>query len=579
MLKVMAIGGAGTILAACTSGVATPTATTAPASTATTAPTAAVSTATATTAATPTTPAAPTSSFTPLSLAATDSSYGGELKSIECPDPYTVVFNLYQTDASFLVKVAFASNEILPKALLDSTGGVSSKINDTPIGTGRMILKEWARGDHVTLVPNPNYWGPTVTAKSVVFDWVASGAQRLLQLQAGTVDGIELVAPDSIPTIQGDSSLVYVPTPPKNTGYLGMNNKYPPFDNQTVRQAFAMAIDKQRIVKNFYAAGSYVADQFVCQGLNPGYSTTGYTPTPYDQTKAKDLLTQAGFDFSQTIKLSYSPSARGYAPVPDQICQDIQAQLTQMGLKVALDSGDWSVFINKVIAGTVPFFFAGWGEDYPDATNWYDTNFGVQAKYTGNPYPDIVAAIHDGDVGATQAARQAAYDKINLALQVECPVIPIVHASTGSGFKASAKNVIAGPYNLNFPYIQTDSGQFVWLQSAEPASLWFADQTDGESLQVCYNIYDPLYQFKYGTYGVEPALATSYDANSDLTQYTFHLRKGVKFSDGSDFTAADVFATYTGMWDCNNPNHKGNTGTFAYFGTLFGGFLNKPKTS
>ena len=74
----------------------------------------------------------------------------------------------------------------------------------------------------------------------------------------------------------------------------------------------------------------------------------------------------------------------------------------------------------------------------------------------------------------------------------------------------------------------------------------------------------------------EPALAESYEANADLTEYTFHLRPNVKWSDGSAFTSADVFATYTAMWDVKNVNHKGNTGTFQYWSGLFGAFLNAP---
>jgi ABC-type transport system substrate-binding protein len=105
---------------------------------------------------------------------------------------------------------------------------------------------------------------------------------------------------------------------------------------------------------------------------------------------------------------------------------------------------------------------------------------------------------------------------------------------------------------------------------------WCGDETDGETITACNQIYEPLLRYKYGTSQTEPALATDFVANADLTQYTFHLRKGVKWSDGSAFTSADVFATYTAMWDNKNPNHKGNTGAFEYFGTLFGGLLNPP---
>jgi ABC-type transport system substrate-binding protein len=102
------------------------------------------------------------------------------------------------------------------------------------------------------------------------------------------------------------------------------------------------------------------------------------------------------------------------------------------------------------------------------------------------------------------------------------------------------------------------------------------DEEDGETIRACMQIYEPLLRYKYGTSQTEPALATGFDANSDLTQYTFHLRQGVKWSDGSAFTAADVFATYTAMWDAKNPNHKGNTGTFQYWSGLFSQFLNPP---
>jgi ABC-type transport system substrate-binding protein len=510
----------------------------------------------------------------PLKLAAPDCSYGGALKSIEAPDANTFIITTCNPDPAVLAQAAFATFEILPKALLDSTGGDSAKIGAAPIGTGPFILKEWVKGDHMTFVANPNWWGGAVSLKTLIFKWSTQAAQRLLELQSGNVDGIEYVGPEDIPTVQKDTTLSFHPQSPADTLYFGMNNTKPPFDKEAVRQAFAMAIDKQRIVKNFFPAGSTVADQFLYPDLKPGY-TDGLAGVEYNPTKAKQMLTDAGFDFNQEILLSFRTNARIYAAVPDQIAQDVQAQLAQIGVKVKLDVQQSSTLIGNSGLGKLTFFLLGWGEDYPDATDWFDYHFGATSKIFGTPYPDIVAAIQQGATSGDPVVRQKAYDTVNQLLLQHVPMVPVAHGVTGDGFKASVKNVVISLYNQNFPFMQTDSGQLVWLQTGEPISLWCGDETDGETINACMVINEPLLKFKYGTTLTEPALATGYDVNADATQYTFHLRQNVKWSDGSAFSAADVFATYSALWNYKDPNHKGNTGVFEYFGGWMGE-LNAP---
>jgi peptide/nickel transport system substrate-binding protein len=112
-----------------------------------------------------------------------------------------------------------------------------------------------------------------------------------------------------------------------------------------------------------------------------------------------------------------------------------------------------------------------------------------------------------------------------------------------------------------------------FLQSREPTSLVPGDVDDQDSLRVTGLIYDTLVRYKLGSTQIQPSLADSWTVNSDLTQWTFNLRYGIKFSNGEILDANDVVATFAAIWDADDPNHKGNTGEFAMFQRLFGNFI------
>ena len=73
-------------------------------------------------------------------------------------------------------------------------------------------------------------------------------------------------------------------------------------------------------------------------------------------------------------------------------------------------------------------------------------------------------------------------------------------------------------------------------------------------------MYDGLVRYKDGTLEVEPSLATSWNISDDGKTYTFSLRDGVKFHDGSAFNAEAVKFNFDRMLDENHPYH--NTGPF-----------------
>ena len=353
-----------------------------------------------------------TASATDTKYAAVDCKYGGELKSIEAVDDNTVKFTLCASGRGFPVEGRLLG---LCRSILRSssrtTGGGGAALVENPIGTGPYMLDQWVKGDSIILKANPNYWGTKPPAETLVFKWNKEGAARLLDLQAGTVDGIDNPTPDDFDKIAGrQRRLQLLPREALNIFYVGFNNTKKPFDNEKVRQAIAMGIDRQRIVDNFYPKGSVVADYFTpcaipggCEG-DPWYK--------FDPAAAKKLLADAGFPDGFDTDLSYRDVVRSYLPEPALVAQDIQAQLKQnLNINVKLNVMESTAFLDAAQAGQIGLHLLGWGADYPDQTNFLDYHFGKGAsKQFGTGYPDIwdvldKAASTRRSGGAQQALR------------------------------------------------------------------------------------------------------------------------------------------------------------------------------
>jgi ABC-type transport system substrate-binding protein len=347
-----------------------------------------------------------------------------------------------------------------------------------------------------------------------------------------------------------------------------------------------MGVDRGRINDNFYPAGSEVASHFTPCSIPNGCA--GESWYDFDADAANALLDAAGFPKDEngvrfTTAIYYRDVFRGYLPEPGNVAVEFQTQLMEnLGIEaevVVMESGE---FIAASTDGQLSgFYLLGWGADYPHPTNFLDFHFGENNPQFGTPFAEIYEPLKAGSNILDPGEAAAYYEEANNAIKALVPMVPIVH---GGSFDA-ALATLEGAYVPAFgatEFYKLDSGRdtVVFMQNAEPISLFCADETDGESLRPCQQVVESLYEYGVdgdGNIFMEPALATDCAPNEDLSVWTCTLREGVTFHDGSAFTAEDVLASWSAGIDAANPYHVGNTGGFDYYAYLWDGLINAPS--
>ena len=521
--------------------------------------------------------------FEGKSVVAPDCDYGGVISSVEATAEYEVTFNMCSPVPAFKAIAAFTPFGVQPEEHLEATGGAPL---DNPIGTGPWALDSWNRGDSVNFSRFDDYWGDPAPYETLVFRWATEGAQRLLELQSGNVDQITNLSPDDFETVQGDDSLTFIPVANPNVLYLAITSDLDPFGTPggdtvfadvKVRQAIAMGIDRQRVVDNFYPVGSQVASHFTPCSIE--LACEGDDWYEFDAEAGRALLAEAGFPDGFDTTIYYRDVFRGYLPEPGLVAVEFQTQLEEnLGITaevVVVESGE---FIDESTNGRYDgLYLLGWGADYPHVTNFLDFHFGKTYAGFGTPHPEIYELLDEGATIADAAVAAPVYEAANNAIRELVPMVPIANGASASAALATVDNAHFRPFGAPL-FHRADPGKdtFVFMQNAEPISLYCADETDGESLAPCQQVVEPLLGYAIDSGIVEPRLATDCTGNENATVWTCSLREGVTFHDGSTFDANDVIVSFAAGIDADNPLHVGNTGIFSYYSGLWGNLINPP---
>jgi peptide/nickel transport system substrate-binding protein len=149
---------------------------------------------------------------------------------------------------------------------------------------------------------------------------------------------------------------------------------------------------------------------------------------------------------------------------------------------------------------------------------------------------------------------------------------PLLAAAPPVGYHGAMKRLALLALTLALASCQhsTQPGPptLIFARGADSQKLDPADVDDGESIKVLVNISQGLVRFKHGTTETEPCLATSWTISPDGLTYTFKLREGVRFHDGTPLDAQAAAFSFLRQMDKSHPAHLPDA-TFAYWSAMF----------
>ncbi len=374
--------------------------------------------------------------------------------SLLTPDANTVVIKLNQPAGYFLQALTYQTSYVVEKKVIQQWGlKWTEHLSDNggQGGAGPFIVSSYDHTKGINLSVNPNYYGskPQLTTLNYVF--IKDVKTTYEAYQAGQIDD---TGSEGIPAAnfdQAKTSPGFVNTPTLSIAYYTMNYLVKPFDNIHIRQAFAMAINRDVIVQAIYK-GLYVPScHIVPQGM-PGYNSSltcpGGVSTAGDATKAKQLFQQgmqeSGYTLATfpTVTITYST---GSTARENQITTARQMWKTALGIDVKAAAVDFNQEVTQINNSPnnpkgLQMWAIGWIADYPDPQDWTtlqfakgspnnNSNYGQNSSSDAVQQQQVQQQLAQADLTANPTQRLQMYNQAEQQLVNDVAWMPIFQQS------------------------------------------------------------------------------------------------------------------------------------------------------
>ena len=359
----------------------------------------------------------------------------------------TLQIHLDRPIAFFLEQLTTSAGWVVDKKIIQQYGP------DWPdghaVGSGPFLLKSWQpRNQLITFVPNPYWYGPKTHLTEIDMPIFFGGNDAFQEFQSGAIDidnavdqadytAAKALASKGVFNLSGSPALLLF--------FLEPNSAVPPFNNLSVRQAFAEAVDRNAIANQILGGTVLPSDQLVPQG-NPGYDA-GLQGLPFNPQDARARLLSVYPDPSLMPQVILS--CFDFADVAAKLQQDFQ---TYLGVHIDLVP-NCPGMINDLPIHKIQFTLSSWVVDYPDPADWLSTQVasGASSNDTNFENPQVDQLLAQADVERDQSKRFSLYHQAEELAVDDVALIPYAQGKNIVVFQKDVHGYALLPNGLTSP--------------------------------------------------------------------------------------------------------------------------------
>ncbi len=333
------------------------------------------------------------------------------IQTVRAVDEQTVDFELGYADPLFPAYLAIA---ILPQELISA----GHDFKTLPGGSGNFELVE-TDGQHNVLLKRRE------DGRLIRLQQVKDPTVRVLKLLNHEVDLLQNdISPEISRYLRNHSGIKALQGRGTNFTYIGFNMNDSATGNPLIREAIALAIDRQSIIDFVFNGEAQLAE-----AIFPADHWAGNNmllPRTFNPDRSRQLLLSAGFDQQNPLQISYKTSSD---PFRIKLATVIQSQLKQAGIEVTIQSYDWGTFFGDIKAGNFQMYSLSWvGIKTPDIFNYVFHSASLppaganRGRYNSARVDSLLDSIRQQQ---TLQQQQPVFRQVQQILHDELPYIPL----------------------------------------------------------------------------------------------------------------------------------------------------------